>query len=136
MKKITTVELKEEMHFVAEIDGHKIDIDADEQFGGKDNGPRPKGLTLVSLAGCTAMDVISILRKMRTNPEGLRVEVESELTTEHPKVYKEIHLKYYVKGDVPLKKIERAVELSQSTYCGVSAMLKKAVPITHEIIQE
>ena len=123
------------MAFEAEINGFKIIIDAEEAVGGKNRGPRPKGLTLVSLAGCTGMDVISILKKMRVVPEYFNVEVEGELTDEHPKYYHSIHLRYIFRGkDLPMAKLEKAIILSQDRYCGVSAMLLKSSKLTHEII--
>lgn len=131
------VVLQDGMHFMGELDGFEIPIDADANFGGTDKGPKPKGLMLTSLAGCTAMDVISILRKMRIEPEAFSVETEAELTDEHPKVFKSVKITYRLKGkDIPREKVERAVELSQDQYCGVSAMLKKASPIDFEIIIE
>ena len=123
------------MAFEAEINGFKIILDADEAVGGENRGPRPKGLTLVSLAACTGMDVISILKKMRVVPEYFNVEVEGELTDEHPKYYHSIHLRYIFRGkDLPMAKLEKAVNLSQDRYCGVSAMLLKSSTLTHEII--
>lgn len=128
---------KDKMAFEAEVNGFKITIDADPAVGGENRGPRPKPLLLVSLAGCTSMDVISILRKMRVEPEDFRVEAEAEMTEEHPKYYNNIHLKYFFRGkDLPMDKIEKAVNLSQDRYCGVSAMLNKAANITHEIVIE
>lgn len=126
---------KEKMAFEAEVNGHKITIDAADAVGGEDRGPRPKALLLVSLAGCTGMDVISILKKMRVNPDYFNVEVEGELQDEFPKPYEHIHIRYIFKGDdLPLSKIEKAVNLSQDRYCGVSDMLGKAAKMTHEII--
>lgn len=131
------VVLKDGMHFQGELDGFDIPIDADEQFGGRNLGPKPKGLVLTSLIGCTAMDVISILRKMRAEPDELSVEAETELTDEHPKVFKNIVITYRLKGDkVTPDKVEKAIKLSQDKYCGVSAMLKKAVPIEYKIMIE
>lgn len=128
---------KENMAFEADINGFKITLDADESVGGENRGPRPKALTLVSLAGCTAMDVISILKKMRVEPEYFNVEVEGELTDEHPKYYHSIHLNYIFRGkDLPMEKLEKAVNLSQDRYCGVSALLAKGAKITHEITVE
>ena len=125
------------MHFMGELDGHEIPIDADEQFGGQDKGPKPKGLTLTSLAGCTAMDVISILRKMRVEPDDFSVEAEADVSDEHPKVFTQIKLTYRLRGkDLPREKVEKAVNLSQDRYCGVSAMLQKAAPVAYEIIIE
>lgn len=125
------------MAFEAEINGHKLMLDAADAVGGEDRGPRPKGLLLVALAGCTAMDVISILKKMRVTPDYFNVEVEGELEEEFPKPYHSIHIKYIFRGDdLPMAKIEKAVNLSQDRYCGVSDMLRKAVKITHEIVIE
>lgn len=125
------------MHFMGELDGHEVPIDAAEQFGGQDKGPKPKGLTLTALAGCTAMDVISILRKMKVEPDDFSVEAEADVSDEHPMVFKTIKLVYRLKGkDLPREKVEKAVNLSQERYCGVSAMLQKAAPVTYEIIIE
>ena len=125
------------MGFEAEVNDFKIKLDADEKVGGNNQGPRPKALTLVALAGCTGMDVVSILAKMRVVPEDFDVKVSGELTEEHPKYYDKIHIKYFFKGkDLPMAKLEKAINLSQERYCGVSAMLGKASQITHEIIVE
>ena len=127
----------DEMAFETEVNGFKIVIDAEERVGGKNRGPRPKPLTLVSLAGCTAMDVISILTKMRVKPDYFNVEVSGELTDEHPKYYHTINLRYIFRGkDLPMDKLEKAVNLSQDRYCGVTEMLKKSANIIHEIIVE
>lgn len=125
------------MAFEAEVNGHKIVVDAVENVGGRDRGPRPKPLLLASLAGCTAMDVISILNKMRVEVEAFNVEVVAEQTEEHPKVYSHIKLIYKFKGkDLPMDKLQKAVDLSQERYCGVSAMLRKAAELTFEIVVE
>lgn len=137
MKNKVAVKWTEKMAFEAEINNHKIIIDADESVGGEDKGPRPKALTLVSLGGCTGMDVVSMLKKMRVVFEDLNIEVEGELTEEHPKYYHSITVRYIFKGkDLPIEKLEKAVNLSQDRYCGVSAMLNKVAEIKHEIIVE
>jgi len=124
-----------DMAFEAEVNDFKIVLDADERVGGKNSGPRPKALSLVSLGGCTGMDVVSILKKMRVSFDDLNVEVDGELTDEHPKYYHKIHVIYTFKGkNLPMAKLEKAVNLSQERYCGVNAMLSKAAEITHEII--
>ncbi len=124
-----------DMAFEAETNGFKIKLDADESVGGKNTGPRPKPLTLVSLGGCTGMDVISILTKMRVKPDYFNVEVTGELTEEHPKYYNKIHIVYTFSGDeLPMAKLEKAINLSQDRYCGVSEMLRKVATITHEIV--
>ena len=126
-----------DMAFDAEVNGFNIKIDAVEKVGGKNQGPRPKPLTLVSLGGCTGMDVISILGKMRVKPDYFNVEIAGELTEEHPKYYHKIHIRYIFRGkDLPMPKLEKAINLSQDRYCGVTAMLDKVAEITNEIVIE
>jgi putative redox protein len=123
-----------DMSFDAEVNDHHIVFDADEMVGGKNKGPRPKAMLLAGLAGCTGMDVVSILRKMRIEPDYFNMYVEANLTEEHPRVYDTIHLVYEFRGDeLPMEKLEKAVELSQERYCGVSAMLGKVAELTWEI---
>lgn len=122
------------MVFESEVDGHKIKVDAKPEVGGTNQGPRPKPLMMVSLAGCTAMDVISILNKMRVEVEEFNIKVEGELTEEHPKHYISMHIIYEFRGkDLPESKLEKAIMLSQENYCGVSATYKKALKLTYEI---
>ncbi len=124
-----------DMAFEAEVDDFKIKLDASPGVGGKNTGPRPKPLTLVSLGGCTGMDVISILNKMRVVPDYFNVEVTGELTDEHPKYFHSIHIVYTFRGEsLPIAKLEKAINLSQERYCGVNAMLNKAAEITYEIV--
>jgi putative redox protein len=123
------------MGFEMNLDGHTLITDASEEIGGNNLGPRPKQLLLAGLIGCTGIDVMSILKKMKVDIEDCSIEVEADNTQEHPKVYENIHITYRFKGkDLPLDKIQKAVDLSQDKYCGVSAMLKKATPITYEIV--
>ena len=137
MKNKVDIKWTQDMAFEAEVNNHKIIIDADDAVGGKDSGPRPKALTLVSLGGCTGMDVISILKKMRVTPDYFNVEVEGELTEEHPKYYHTITITYTFKGkDLPMEKLEKAINLSQDRYCGVTTMLNKAAEIKHKIVVE
>jgi putative redox protein len=131
------VELKKGMHFMGTLDGFEVPVDADKSVGGEGRGPKPKGLVLTALAGCTAMDVISILRKMKIEPESFSVETEADLTDDHPKVFKAIRIVYRLKGKgIEREKVKKAVELSQEKYCGVSAMLKMAAPLEYEIVIE
>jgi putative redox protein len=131
----STVTWASGMSFSSMQDGHEIALDVSREAGGEDSGARPKTLLLTGLGGCTAMDVVSILRKMQVDCRGLKIHVAADLTEDHPKVFKSIHLKYVFSGkDLPLDKLERAVSLSLGKYCGVSAMLAKACPITHEIV--
>ncbi len=123
------------MAFETEINGHKIIIDAEPEVGGEDLGPRPKPFMLASLGGCTGMDVISILKKMRVEVKSLNVKVEGELTTEYPKKFYKIHVTYEIEGvDLPMDKVKKAVSLSEERYCGVSAVYKEVMEITSEII--
>lgn len=122
------------MAFESEVYGHKLVLDAAKEFGGEDLGYRPKPLVMAALAGCTGMDVVSILKKMRVEYDGLEIKVEGDVADEHPKTYTALKLIYEFKGkDLPMEKLEKAVALSEETYCGVWAMYKKAVPVTYEI---
>ena len=135
MKEKLSINWLDGMAFEGEVNGHNIVIDAVEAVGGKDRGPRPKPFMLLSLIGCTGMDVISILKKMRVEPDNFSVEVEANQTEEHPKHYDEMKVIYKFWGnDLPLDKIEKAVNLSEERYCGVSAVYKKYVKMSHEII--
>ncbi|MBN1836385.1 MAG: OsmC family protein [Spirochaetales bacterium] len=123
------------MSFDVELHGHSFTIDSDEQFGGKDRGPRPKTLLLSSLGGCTGMDVVSLLGKMKVPFDSFRLEVEGKLSHEHPSVYTDILVRYIFSGpELDRSKIEKAVKLSMEKYCGVTAMLEKTARISHEII--
>ena len=110
-------------------------VDADPSVGGENKGPRPKALLLSGLAGCTGMDVASILGKMKMPYDKMTIEVAADLTDEHPRVYDRIHLKYILSGEsLDRNKIEKAVALSQEKYCGVTAMLAKVAEIDYEIV--
>ena len=123
------------MSFKGEVNGHEIVIDADAGFGGNDRGPRPKPLILVALIGCTSMDVVSLLKKMRVPFTDLKVSADGELTEEHPKYYHKIKLTYDIWGKgLDKAKVEKSVKYSQERYCGVTAMLEKSSEITYEII--
>jgi len=127
------------LFFSKTTSGHDLILDASGNVGGKDAGSRPKELILFSLMGCTGMDVVSLLRKMRVidNLELLKLEVEYENAQEHPKVFTKIHLKYIFKfnNEPPKDKVEKAVNLSQERYCAVSAMLRQVVPdFKYEIV--
>lgn len=134
-----SVTLAEALHFVGEVDGIKVDLDAEEEVGGKDAGVRPMHLLLLGMAGCTAMDVISILRKKRQQVSGLTVEVRGDRAEEHPRVYERTELIYRVRGkDVDSKAVGRAIELSETKYCPAIAMLSQTAEISsrYEIEEE
>jgi putative redox protein len=126
---------KENMEMESEVRGIKVIMDAKPEAGGNNKGQAPKELVLSGLCGCTGMDVIAILSKMRSLPKEFRIEAEATQTEDHPKVFNKIHLKYYAKG-VDKEKFEKAVKLSQEKYCGVSEMLRKTAQITYEVIVE
>jgi len=111
---------------------HWVTMDGPEHLGGSDAAVRPKELLLMSLAGCTGSDVVSILQKKRVNLTDFEINITAQQTEEHPKVFTDIDLEYVFYGkDLKEKDVERAIELSTNTYCGVSAMLKKAINIKH-----
>lgn len=105
--------------------GHQVMMDARADVGGQDLGPRPTELLLVGLGGCTGMDVVSILKKMRVPFDRFEMEIEGDESTEHPKRYTDFRLVYRLWGDqVPVDRYLRAVRLSQETYCSVSALFR------------
>ena len=112
-------------------------IDAAEEIGGQGKGLRPKAMMLSSLAGCSGMDIASLLKKMRAEVEDFKIEVEANLTEEHPKFYDKVHVTYRFFGsDFKKDKIEKAVNLSVERYCGVMEMFRKFADVTTEIIYE
>ena len=122
------------MAFEATINGHQIIMDTDVDGGGNNQGPRPKILLLAGLGGCTGMDVVSILAKMKVVPDKFWMEISAEVSDEHPKVFNQIKLVYYFKGDnLSFEKLEKAVNLSKEKYCAVSAMLSKTAEMQIEI---
>lgn len=135
MKDKISLSWLENMAFEADVNGHKLLLDATEDVGGQDRGPRPKPLMMVALAGCTGMDVVSILKKMRVEYDKLNIEIEGDLSEEHPKHYQKMKVIYEFTGkNLPREKIEKAVDLSKERYCGVSVSYKKAMEIEYEIV--
>ncbi|MBN1182155.1 MAG: OsmC family protein [Bacteroidales bacterium] len=131
-----TIDLRwiDKMAFETEVNGHTLILDAGEDVGGEDRGPRPKQLMLVSLAGCTGMDVVSILKKMRVELDYFNVRVEGDVREEHPKKYETIRVIYEFKGkELDIEKLNKAVKLSEEKYCGVRAVYESAIKITSEI---
>jgi len=134
MKDTINVKWMGDMAFEAAIREHRILMDANADSGGHNGGPRPKPLLMASLAGCTGMDVMSILKKMKVEARALNIRVEGMIAEEHPKIYTSIHLVYEFEGEnLPMDRLTRAIELSQEKYCGVSLSLQKAMPVTWEI---
>ena len=121
------------MSFTSHINGHKVVTDSNSEGAG--DGPSPKRLMLASLAGCTGIDVVSILAKMKVIFSDLSIDVSAGLTEEHPQIYKDVKIIYKIKMAVEDKpKMEKAVKLSEEKYCGVSAMFRAFSKVSHEII--
>jgi putative redox protein len=111
---------------------HWVMMDGPETFGGSNAAIRPKELILLALGGCTSSDVISILNKKRSPIDSFEMHISANAADEHPQVYTDIHLEYVFYGDgIKPDDIERAIELSSTKYCSVSAMLQASVKIAH-----
>jgi putative redox protein len=129
----THVKLVEGMQFVASGEsGHAVIMDSDPSVGGNNTAARPVEVLLCALGGCTGMDVISILRKMRTVPKQFSVEIEDERASEHPKVLTRIHFVYRLTGDIPEANAKKAIELSMQRYCPITNMVNKTADVTWE----
>ena len=134
MKTSLNVNWIDGMAFESEVNGHKIVIDAVKSVGGNDRGPRPKPLMLLALAGCTGMDLVSLMNKMRVEYDSLNIIVEGDLTEDHPKHFTKLKVIYEISGkNINLNKVEKAVAMSKEKYCGVSYSLKQAMEIEYEI---
>ena len=119
------------MNFSANINGHTIQIDTDIANGGNDSGPRPKALMLVSLAGCTGFDIVSILNKMRVQFTNFSITVDGNLSESEPVIYDKVNILYTIKvAEEDRLKVEKAVKLSKEKYCGVSKMFEYFAAVT------
>jgi putative redox protein len=115
--------------------GHTVVMDGPPEAGGQNGGARPMEMLLLGLGGCTAFDVVAILRKARQPVAGCTVDVEAERAETVPKVFTRIHLVYRVSGDdLSPKQVERAVSLSKEKYCSASIMLARSAEVTHEVV--
>jgi len=123
------------MSFLADVMGQKVAMDAEPDFGGKGSGARPKPLVLAALAGCSGMDVVSILAKMREPVSWFNMRIEGDLAEEHPKRYTSFRMVYEFKASDGLKaeNVQKAVQLSQEKYCGVAGTLRFAGPVEWRI---
>lgn len=132
--------LQNDMHFTAVANsGYVVHLDTKAPEGEESRGASPMELLMISLAGCTAMDVISILRKKRQNVTGFEIRVHGDRATDHPKVFTDFELEYVVRGvGIDPAAVERSIQLSTETYCSAHAMLEKAAAIRtrYTIIQE
>ncbi len=121
----------EDMQFVAQGEtGHAIVMDSSEEVGGHDTGARPMEVLLMGILGCTAMDVISILKKKRQPITGLKIFATGDRNPEHPKYYTKIHLEYVASGDVDLEALDRSAQLSEDKYCSAIATVRGKAEIT------
>ncbi|QWR77678.1 OsmC family protein [Candidatus Magnetomonas plexicatena] len=128
------------MKFVGEASsGHAIVVDGDHEHGGNDSGLRPSELLLIALGGCSAMDVISIMKKKQQHVTGFEINVNGSKVQTHPKKFEKIVVEYVFKGkNISTEAVQRAVELSMTKYCSVKATLEGGVPIeyTYRVIEE
>ena len=113
--------------------GHSITMDGPPEIGGENLGVRPMEMLLLGVAGCTMIDVVTTLKKMRQDLTNCETKLSAERADEHPKVFTEIHIQFIVKGqDLDPKKVEKAITLSAEKYCSASIMLGKTASITHD----
>ncbi|MBK6618146.1 MAG: OsmC family protein [Nitrosomonas sp.] len=128
------ITLREGVSFLGETDsGHAVLMDGAPEAGGKNLGPRPMEMILLGLGGCTAFDVVLILRKSRQLITDCQVYIESQRAMVDPKVFTQIHLHFIVTGkELNPQQVERAINLSAEKYCSASMMLKNTVKITHD----
>lgn len=115
------------------MSGKEIRMDASEEVGGNNSGARPMELLLYGLAGCTGIDIISILNKMRLTPASFEMNVKGERAEEHPKRFTGIHIHYAFEGDLPKDKVEHAIHLSKDKYCSVSHSLNAEITASYSI---
>lgn len=128
-----TITLDHGMTFNATADsGFTITMGAEPEVGGDNDGARPLELMLMSLGGCTGMDVISILRKKRQNITHFAIQVRADRAAEHPKIFTKIYVHYLLEGvNISREAVERAIELSTTRYCPANAMLAAVAPVEH-----
>ncbi len=125
--------LNDAVHFVAtNEEGNSIHMDGSAKIGGEGKGVRPMETVLMAIAGCSSIDIVMILKKMRQNLEDIEVEVNGEKVETIPQVFKTIHIKYILTGNLKEEKVAEAVRLSMEKYCSVSKMIEKAAEITYE----
>jgi len=113
--------------------GHSITMDGPTEIGGENLGVRPMEMLLLGVAGCTMIDVITTLKKMRQDLSHCETKISAERANEHPKVFTDIHIHFIVKGkNLDSKKVDKAITLSAEKYCSASIMLGKTAKITHD----
>jgi putative redox protein len=121
------------LSFTAKIDQYHVEMDTTDE-NTQNLGPSPKKLMLASLAGCTGIDVVSILNKMKVNFSDLKIDIHASLTEEHPQIYNEVFIHYFIKvREEDQAKVQKAVDLSKDKYCGVSAMFQSFAKLNWKI---
>lgn len=129
-----TINWKEKMAFSGVTpSGHEFNMDADPQVGGENTGARPTEILLQAVAGCTGMDIISILHKMRLEPSAFQMDVKGERAEDHPKRFTTINIHYAFDGDLQEDKVIRAIQLSKDKYCSVSHSLNSEITVSYSI---
>jgi putative redox protein len=113
--------------------GHNILMDASEEVGGQNSGAKPTELVLYAVAGCTGIDIISILKKMRLEPTSFQMDVKGNRAEDHPKRFTQIHIHYALEGELPEDKVFRAIQLSNDKYCSVSHSLNADITTSYSI---
>lgn len=129
-----TITLQQGVSFLAKGgSGHQVIMDGPPAFGGENLGSRPMEMLLYGLGGCTAFDVVLILKKMRQPLDGLEVEIDAERADQEPKVFTRIHLHFKLSGEgLKRSRVEKAINLSAEKYCSAAAMLNRVATITHD----
>ena len=134
MKESVNVKWIDGLAFEADVMGYNVMIDSDSEHGGKGKGPKPKPLMMVALAGCTGMDIVSLLNKMRVEFDDLDISVEGELSEDHPKRFLKMTVTFKLKGsNIDRQKVEKAIELSKEKYCGVSASYREVMELEYHL---
>ncbi|GGH84587.1 putative redox protein [Pullulanibacillus pueri] len=130
----TTIKWTDPMGFSGTTpSGHELKMDAAPEVGGQNTGARPTELLLYAVAGCTGIDIISILKKMRLEPSNFAMDVEGERADDHPKRFTAIHIHYALDGELPEDKVVRAIKLSKDKYCSVAHSLNAEITASYSI---
>ncbi|MFN8237927.1 MAG: OsmC family protein [Chitinophagales bacterium] len=111
--------------------GVVVHMDGSPDIGGENLGARPMQMVLMALGGCTSMDVLSMLKKMREDVKSYKVTVNADRASEHPMVFTKIHIHFILEGKLKKENVEKAIQLSMDKYCSVTHMLNKTADITH-----
>lgn len=130
--KVEIERVNEKVHLTAKNEqGVIVHMDGSPEIGGEELGARPMQLVLMALGGCTSMDMLSMLKKMREEVKSYKVSVDAERATEHPMVFTKIHIHYTLEGKLKKENVEKAIALSMDKYCSVTHMLNSTATITH-----